>query len=267
VGDHAQELRQLRRDRITLAMIVGIPVMQLLLFGYAINLNLRHLDAGVADQANSAASRALVQDMVATGVITPRSEAYTPDQLMQALRRGEISVGIVVPADFERRRFDGREAVQVLVDGSDTVVQSAAIQLAQVPLDTRPTSNTVPARRQHRQWSGQRDQLLQPAAALGGEHRARPDRGDPDHDPGDVHGGSGGARTRARQHGAADRHAGVAQRTDGRQGAALRPSACCRPRWCWCWAPGCSRCRSAAACWTSIWPRCCWCWPTWRWAC
>ncbi|WP_414604681.1 ABC transporter permease [Stenotrophomonas sp. AR029] len=141
-----KELRQLRRDRITLAMIVGIPVMQLLLFGYAINLNLRHLDAGIADQANSAASRALVQVMVATGVITPRSEAYTPDQLMQALRRGEISVGIVVPADFERRRFDGREAVQVLVDGSDTVVQSAAIQLAQVPLDTRPTSNTRPLR-------------------------------------------------------------------------------------------------------------------------
>jgi ABC-2 type transport system permease protein len=141
-----KELRQLRRDRITLAMIVGIPVMQLLLFGYAINLNLRHLDAGVADQANSTASRALVQDMVATGVITPRSEAYSPDQLMQALRRGEISVGIVVPADFERRRFDGREAVQVLVDGSDTVVQSAAIQLAQVPLDTRPISNTRPQR-------------------------------------------------------------------------------------------------------------------------
>ncbi|MGG6344126.1 ABC transporter permease [Stenotrophomonas indicatrix] len=141
-----KELRQLRRDRITLAMIVGIPVMQLLLFGYAINLNLRHLDAGIADQANSAASRALVQDMVATGVITPRAQAHTPDQLMEALRRGRISVGIVIPADFERRRYEGREAVQVLVDGSDTVVQSAAIQLAQVPLDTRPTSNTRPLR-------------------------------------------------------------------------------------------------------------------------
>ncbi|WP_127564519.1 ABC transporter permease [Stenotrophomonas indicatrix] len=141
-----KELRQLRRDRITLAMIIGIPVMQLLLFGFAINLNLRHLDAGIADQANSAASRALVQDMVATGVIAPRAQAYTPDQLMEALRRGRISVGIVIPADFERRRYEGREAVQVLVDGSDTVVQSAAIQLAQVPLDTRPTSNTRPLR-------------------------------------------------------------------------------------------------------------------------
>ncbi|WP_447934454.1 ABC transporter permease [Stenotrophomonas lactitubi] len=141
-----KELRQLRRDRITLAMIVGIPVMQLLLFGYAINLNLRHLDAGIADQANSAASRALVQDMVATGVIAPRVQAYTPDQLMEALRRGRISVGIVIPSDFERRRYEGREAVQVLVDGSDTVVQSAAIQLAQVPLDTRPASNARPLR-------------------------------------------------------------------------------------------------------------------------
>ncbi len=141
-----KELRQLRRDRITLAMIIGIPVMQLLLFGYAINLNLRHLDAGIADQANSAASRALVQDMVATGVIAPRAQAYTPDQLMEALRRGRISVGIVIPADFERRRYEGHEAVQVLVDGSDTVVQSAAIQLAQVPLDTRPANNTRPLR-------------------------------------------------------------------------------------------------------------------------
>jgi ABC-2 type transport system permease protein len=46
-----KELRQLRRDRVTLAMIIGIPVMQLVLFGYAINLNLRGLDAGIADQA------------------------------------------------------------------------------------------------------------------------------------------------------------------------------------------------------------------------
>src|SRR5688572_30580472 len=136
-----KEVRQLRRDRVTLAMILGIPVMQLVLFGYAINLNLRGLEAGIADQANTAASRALVMDMVATGVITPSMSATSPRQLMDALRRGEISVGIVVPPDFERRRFDGREAVQVLVDGSDTVVQSAAMQLAQMPLDNTPTSN------------------------------------------------------------------------------------------------------------------------------
>lgn len=131
-----KELRQMRRDRITLAMIVGIPVMQLVLFGYAINLNLRNLSTGIADQANTASSRAVVMDMVATGVMKPVASANTPQELMEMLRRGRISIGVVIPPDFERRRIEGREAVQVLVDGSDTVVQSAAVQLSQLPLDT-----------------------------------------------------------------------------------------------------------------------------------
>ena len=136
-----KEMRQLRRDRITLAMIVGIPVMQLVLFGYAINLNLRGLDAAIADQAGTAGSRALVMDMLATGVVVPVRDARTPQELMAMLQRGEISVGIAIPPDFERRRIDGRQVAQVLVDGSDTVVQSAAIQLAQVPVEPRPADN------------------------------------------------------------------------------------------------------------------------------
>lgn len=138
-----KEVRQLRRDRITLAMILGIPVMQLILFGYAINLNLRGLAAGIADQANTSASRAVVMDMVASGVIEPKLAASTPQQLTDALRRGEISVGLVVPPDFEARRFEGREAVQVLVDGSDTVVQGAALQLARMPLDQAPSTGRM----------------------------------------------------------------------------------------------------------------------------
>jgi ABC-2 type transport system permease protein len=135
-----KELRQLRRDRITLAMIVGIPVLQLVLFGYAINLNVRGLDAAIADQAHTAGSRALALDMLATGVIEVRREARTPQELMVLLQRGDISVGVAIPPDFERRRLDGREAVQVLVDGSDTVVQAAAVQLAQVPIDGAATA-------------------------------------------------------------------------------------------------------------------------------
>jgi ABC-2 type transport system permease protein len=138
-----KELRQLRRDRITLAMIVGIPVMQLILFGYAINLNLRGLSAGIADQAGTSASRAVVMDMLATGVIKASTEAATPQELMELLRRGEISVGVVVPPDFERRRAEGREAVQVLVDGSDTVVQCAAIQLARMPINGASAYSTL----------------------------------------------------------------------------------------------------------------------------
>lgn len=129
-----KELRQLRRDRVTLAMIVVIPVFQLVIFGYAINLNVRGLRAAIADEAGTAGSRAVVMDMLATGVVTPVAHADTPDELVTMLRRGTISVGIAVPYDFERRRAEGRAAVQVIVDGSDTTVQSAAAQLAQVPI-------------------------------------------------------------------------------------------------------------------------------------
>ncbi|MGY0503770.1 ABC transporter permease [Luteimonas sp. e5] len=141
-----KELRQLRRDRITLAMILGIPVMQLLLFGYAINTNLRGLDAVIADEAGSSASRAVVMDMLATGVISVKSQVDTPQQAMEALRRGDVSIGIVVPADFERRVLDGREAVQVLVDGSDNAVQAAASQLAQMPIGGQGASPLTTSR-------------------------------------------------------------------------------------------------------------------------
>lgn len=133
----AKKLRQMARDRMTVAMMLGIPTLQLLLFGYAINLDVRNLPAAVADMADSGGSRALVQDLFSTGVIQPVAGARTPQELQALLRKGGIKIGIVIPPDFERRRIDGREAMQVIVDGSDTSVQAAARQLAQMPLDGR----------------------------------------------------------------------------------------------------------------------------------
>ncbi len=131
-----KELRQIRRDRISMALIVVIPVIDLLLFGYAINFNPRNLDAMIVDQANTSASRAAVMDMRATGIIEITGVADSPAQAMDQLRRGRISAAIVLPPDYERRLADGRPAVQVMVDGTDTVVQAAAVQLAQLPLET-----------------------------------------------------------------------------------------------------------------------------------
>ena len=130
-----KELRQLRRDRLTFAMIVGIPTMQLLLFGFAINLDIRHLDAAVLDRANTARSRELVAELGATDVLTLRHSLSAPQQLDDFLREGRISVGIVIPEDFENRLERGdRAALQLVVDGSDQVVQQAARQLAAFPL-------------------------------------------------------------------------------------------------------------------------------------
>ncbi|NDK39246.1 ABC transporter permease [Pseudoxanthomonas gei] len=135
-----KELRQMARDRMTVAMMLGIPTLQLLLFGYAINLDVRNLPAAVADLSGTSGSRALTQDLFATGVIRPVAGVRTPQELQTLLRKGEIKIGIVIPSDFERRRIDGREALQVIVDGSDTSVQATARQLAQMPLDGRGPS-------------------------------------------------------------------------------------------------------------------------------
>ena len=141
-----KEIRQMARDRMTLAMMIGIPTLQLLLFGYAINPDVRKLPAAAADMAGTAGSRALVQDMWATGVVRPVAGARTPQELQALLREGRIKVGVLVPPDFERRRVEGREAVQVLVDGSDTSVQAAARQLAAMPLDGgNPAAKPTPA--------------------------------------------------------------------------------------------------------------------------
>ena len=130
-----KELRQLRRDRLTFAMIIGIPTMQLILFGYAINLDVRNLETAVLDQANTARSRELVAGMAATGVIHIGRAVSSTQEIDALLRAGEISAALVLPRDFEARmeRRD-RPAVQIIVDGSEQVIQAAARQLAAYPL-------------------------------------------------------------------------------------------------------------------------------------
>ncbi len=130
-----KELRQLRRDRLTFAMIVGIPIMQLVLFGYAINMDVRNLDAAVLDQAGTARSRELIASLGATQVVNLRYRVSAPQEIDALLRRGRISIALIVPADFAARMIQrDRPALQIVVDGSDQVVQSAARQLAGFPV-------------------------------------------------------------------------------------------------------------------------------------
>jgi ABC-2 type transport system permease protein len=131
-----KEVRQLRRDRLTFGMIFGVPTMQLLLFGYAINQDVRHLRAAAVDLAGSARSRALVADAEASQVLDVVARARDAGHLESLLRRGEVSVGLLVPRDFERRVERGdRPAAQLLVDGSDPIVLGAARGLARLPIE------------------------------------------------------------------------------------------------------------------------------------
>lgn len=130
-----KELRQLSRDRLTFGMIIGIPTLQLLLFGFAINLDIRHLPAAVLDQSNTWRSRELIAELASSQVLDFRHRVSSPQQIDSLLRKGEIEAGVVIPPDFEERLERGnRAAWQVMVNGSDQSVQAAARQLASFPL-------------------------------------------------------------------------------------------------------------------------------------
>lgn len=135
-----KETRQLRRDRLTFGMIVGLPLLQIILFGYAINMDVRNLRAGVADMANTQLSRTLTRAAEASQIVDIVAHARSAEELEQLLQRGEIAVGIFYPPDFERRVQRGdRPAGQLLVDGSDPTIERIARQLASLPVAAYPT--------------------------------------------------------------------------------------------------------------------------------
>lgn len=145
-----KELRQLSRDRMTFGMIIMIPLVQLMLFGYAINTDARHLPAGLVNLSDSAYSRALVKAVEATQVVDFKQRYLSAAEAEVAITRGEVKAVLYLPADLDERlvrhpSFVGQQylaqsyiaqpAGQWLVDGSDTVVASTIRSLRQMPLD------------------------------------------------------------------------------------------------------------------------------------
>ena len=139
-----KEVRQLSRDRLTFGMVFGLPIIQILLFGYAINTDVRNLNTAIANQSGTHLSRQFVQELGASQVVNIIDFVQTPVDLERMLRRGEISLGVFIPADFDRRVSDAhRPAVHILVDGSDPTILSVANQLRPMPIAfsaSRPTT-------------------------------------------------------------------------------------------------------------------------------
>ena len=133
-----KELRQMSRDRLTLAMVVGIPLLQMMIFGYGINYDVRHIRTGVVDLANTEGSRALIADIASSQVIDIVARPPGAEQLRGLIVSGEIHAGLYIPPDFERRRIDGtRPVAQVIVDGTRPGVDTAVRAISDTPLPPR----------------------------------------------------------------------------------------------------------------------------------
>ncbi|MFL6731649.1 MAG: ABC transporter permease [Sphingomicrobium sp.] len=131
----AKEFTQLVRDRLTYAMIIGIPVIQLLLFGYAINSDPKHLPTAVLVQDQGRFSRSILGALVRSDYFDIRYEARSPAEMDRLIERGEVQFAITIPGDFTRRVVR-RDKPQILVeaDASDPAATGPAVAaLAALP--------------------------------------------------------------------------------------------------------------------------------------
>jgi ABC-2 type transport system permease protein len=117
-----KEFTQLRRDRITYAMILVMPLVQLLLFGYAINTDPRHLPAAVVSYDHSGIANAVVATLENTSYVDVTRQPNSEAEMDRLMRRGSISLALTIPPDFTHRVLKGERA-QILaeVDASDPV--------------------------------------------------------------------------------------------------------------------------------------------------
>jgi len=142
-----KEFRQLVRDRPTLGMIVGIPALQLVLFGYAIDLDVRHVPTAVVDHSRSALSRQLVDELVATQTFDVERSLQSERQGLALLEKGAVGAVVVVPPDFDRRLLRGRGAeISILADATNPTVASA-IALAGQGFGAKLAASPRPLRR------------------------------------------------------------------------------------------------------------------------
>ena len=122
-----KEFIQIRRDRRTLAMVLAMPIMLLLIFGYGINTVVDHLPTIVFDESEDADSRALISAFENSGYFDVVALALTQQELVDSIDAGVAKVGLHIPPDFGDQVMRGQSGpVQILVDGSDPSVASTA---------------------------------------------------------------------------------------------------------------------------------------------
>ena len=123
----------MRRDRVTFGMMVGIPLMQLTLFGFAINSDPRHLPTALRIADHGPFARTLVTAMRQSDYFTVVREAQTEDEAATLLKLGEVQFVINIPEDFSRRLLRGeRPTVLVEADATDPAATGPAIAAARV---------------------------------------------------------------------------------------------------------------------------------------
>ena len=122
-----KEFIQIRRDRRTLAMVLALPIMELLLFGYGINTVVDHIPTIVFDESADARSRALIAAFENSDYFDVMAYARSQNELTDSIDAGSAKVALHIPPDYGNQVLRGKKGVvQLIVDGSDPNVASTA---------------------------------------------------------------------------------------------------------------------------------------------
>ena len=132
-----KEFVQMRRDRMTFATMIFVPIMQLVLFGYAINTDPKQLPTAVLTRDDGPLTRAVLAAMRNTDYFDFRVQVRDPEELDRLVRSGDVQFAVEIPASFERdvRRGD-RPSILVIADATDPVATGTAISSLEGILDS-----------------------------------------------------------------------------------------------------------------------------------
>jgi ABC-2 type transport system permease protein len=123
-----KEFTQLRRDRLTFGLMLGIPLMQMIVFGYLVRTEVRDIPLAVVDDARTEESRALVQRLVNTHNFRFVQQLTSRDEIDKTLESGTARAVLVVPPEFSRDIARGApSSAQLVIDASDPLTASSAI--------------------------------------------------------------------------------------------------------------------------------------------
>jgi ABC-2 type transport system permease protein len=128
-----KEFIQIWRDPRTLALVIGIPVMQLLLIGYAAVTEVRDVPMAVLDQDRGPSARALLNAYRSADYFQIAFDVDSEDEIRELIDQGEAKVGLIIPPDYTQNlRGGGSAKVAFVLDGSDPTIASTALSAAQL---------------------------------------------------------------------------------------------------------------------------------------
>jgi ABC-2 type transport system permease protein len=139
-----KEALQLRRDRLTFGMMFGVPIMQLLLFGYAIDTDPHNLPTAVIAADDSTITRSVLGALRSTGYMAFTHRPHSEADANSLLQRGEVQFVVTVPSDFTRRLIRGERAqINIDADATDPLAAANPLAAAQPAIDQALTRDFV----------------------------------------------------------------------------------------------------------------------------